>query len=139
MVDSHNDQFWANLDELLRTSEIVIDRPQGSQHPRLPHIVYPVSYGFLRGTTGGDGAGVDIWIGESGEAAMASDSGTEALEVQAVIATVDLWKRDAEVKLVVGCAAAEVEAIMGLLNERDSFQGIVIWREGKGDRHAPCC
>lgn len=41
----YDEDFWQALDELIRTSEIVIDRPRGSAHPRYPEMIYPVDYG----------------------------------------------------------------------------------------------
>ena len=40
-----NEEFWNAIDKLVAESEIVIDRPTGSSHPRYPHIVYEVAYG----------------------------------------------------------------------------------------------
>jgi inorganic pyrophosphatase len=45
-------RFWALVDELIATSEIVIDRPGGSAHPRVPEIVYPFNYGYQSITVG---------------------------------------------------------------------------------------
>ena len=62
-------KFWAAAEQLLATSEIVIDRPKGSQHPRRPEAIYPVAYGYLRGTTAADGEGIDIWVGSRSQRA----------------------------------------------------------------------
>lgn len=56
-------RFWDRADELVASSEVVIDRPRGSLHPRWGHVVYPLDYGYLAGTTAMDGGGVDVWIG----------------------------------------------------------------------------
>src|SRR5579884_3172446 len=80
-----DERFWALADELVRSHAIVIDRPRGSQHPRMPEIVYPLDYGFLDGTVAVDGGGVDVWRGSLPE-----------LRVTAIIATVDVYKGDAE-------------------------------------------
>ncbi len=32
-----NEEFWNAIDKLVAESEIVIDRPTGSSHPRYPH------------------------------------------------------------------------------------------------------
>ena len=93
--------FWTHLDELVATSEIVIDRPSGSRHPRYPGIVYPLDYGYLAGTSGGDGNEIDIWRG--------SMTGPR---LDAVVCTVDLHKRDTEVKLLLGCTQAEKDTIL---------------------------
>ena len=61
-----HEDFWNALDELVNTSEIVIDRPKGSAHPRFPDFIYRVDYGYLKNTASMDGAGIDVWVG-SGE------------------------------------------------------------------------
>ena len=93
--------FWHALDTLVSTSEIVIDRPRGSVHPRYPDVIYPLDYGYLRGTTSGDGKGIDVWIGTR-----------EVRHVSGVILTVDLLKRDSEVKILLCCTPEEVQTIL---------------------------
>ena len=39
--------FWSAIDSLIAQSEIAIDRPKGTKHPRFDFI-YPVSYGYLK-------------------------------------------------------------------------------------------
>ena len=97
-----SEQFWTHLDHLLESSQIVVDRPQGSAHPRYPDVIYPLDYGYLDNTSGGDGDGIDIWLG--------SLSGHET--IIGAIATVDLSKRDAELKLLVNCTEAEIQIVM---------------------------
>lgn len=58
-MDSYNEDFWKALDELVSNSEIVIDRPRGSAHPRFPNFIYKVDYGYLKNTSSMDGAGID--------------------------------------------------------------------------------
>ncbi len=60
---SYNEEFWKALDELVNKSEIVIDRPKGSKHPKFPDFIYPVDYGYLKDTASMDGPGIDVWIG----------------------------------------------------------------------------
>ena len=50
-VESVHFEFWNALDELVSHSEIVIDRPKGSVHPRFPGFIYRVDYGYLKNTT----------------------------------------------------------------------------------------
>jgi hypothetical protein len=40
--------------DLVRSSELVIERPRGSCHPRHPAIVYPLDYGYLKSTSSSD-------------------------------------------------------------------------------------
>ncbi|MDI9915423.1 inorganic diphosphatase [Rhodococcus sp. IEGM 1379] len=48
---------------MARTSNIVIDRLKGIAHPRIPHFMYPVDYGYLAATISGDGDGIDVFVG----------------------------------------------------------------------------
>ena len=98
MADS---SFWNTLDQLLASSQIVIDRPKGTPHPRFPNMLYPLDYGYLAGTMSVDGGGIDVWVGSE-----------DRREAKAVICTVDLLKRDIEVKVLLGCSEADVEAIL---------------------------
>ena len=93
-------RFWRVFDELLRASRIRVDRPAGSTHPRFPDFVYPHDYGYLEDTRGGDGQGIDVWIGSMPER-----------ELTGVLVTVDAEKRDAEVKLLLGCTPEEAERL----------------------------
>jgi len=56
-------KFWQAIDSLLLESEIIIDRPGGSVHPRYPDFKYPLDYGYLKGTKAMDGGGIDVWRG----------------------------------------------------------------------------
>jgi len=111
------DSFWIALDSLVRNSEIVIDRPKGSHHPWYPELVYPVDYGYLKNTSSMDGGGIDIWRGTD-----------IAGKIDAVICTVDLYKKDSEIKILIGCSAAEKALIMGFLNRGESMKGLLIER-----------
>ena len=94
------ESFWTHLEALVKSSELVIERRRGSCHPRHPGLVYPLDYGYLKGTSGGDGADIDVWRGSLPEGRL-----------NAVVCTVDLEKRDAEVKLLLGCTRAEQQAV----------------------------
>lgn len=97
--------FWNALNELVQTHEVVIDRPAGSSHPRDPNDIYPLDYGYLKGTSSNDGDGIDTWIGAQGSEV-----------VNAVIVTVDLLKHDSEIKILLGCTKEETEVIMARQN-----------------------
>lgn len=58
-----NREFWTALDDLVNQSEIIIDRPKDTVHPRHPGFIYKVDYGFLKHTTSMDGEGIDVWVG----------------------------------------------------------------------------
>jgi inorganic pyrophosphatase len=84
--------FWTHLEIFIQSSELVIDRPKGSRHPRDTSVIYPLDYGYLKGTSGGDGEAIDVWQGSLPDRRL-----------DAVVCTVDLAKRDAEIKLLLGC------------------------------------
>lgn len=102
-----NDRFWTRADELVATSEVVIDRPRSSVHPRYAAGIYPLDYGHLSGTIAMDGGEVDLWRGSLPEP-----------RVTGAILTVDTLKRDAEVKLLLGCTRAEAETAVAFHNAR---------------------
>jgi inorganic pyrophosphatase len=97
--------FWESLDRLVSESRLVIDRPKGSQHPRYSDVIYPLDYGYLEGTTTLDGGGLDIWVGRMPQKSLT-----------ALVLTVDLLKRDIEIKLLLGCTQDEQGQILDFLN-----------------------
>jgi len=113
----NDSEFWDAVDALLQTSQIVIDRPKGSTHPRFPHIRYPLDYGYLAGTTSMDGGGIDLWRGSLPN--QAADG---------LICTVDLMKHDSEIKLLLGCTETEKQIILSFHNDSPYRKGILIQR-----------
>jgi inorganic pyrophosphatase len=111
------ESFWTYLDVLLQSAELVIDRPKGTSHPRYPSLVYPLDYGYLKGTLGGDGNGLDVWRG----------TGTQA-KLDAIVCTVDLLKRDVEVKLLVGCTEKEKTTVCDFHNDSEYMVAILLKR-----------
>ena len=114
-----NGAFWEALDKLIRDSEVVIDRPKGTVHPRYADLIYPVDYGYLKDTASMDGAGIDVWVGTDGK------------RVDAIICTVDLMKRDSEIKILIGCTEEEKALIYQIHNESEYMKGILVRRDLK--------
>ena len=108
--------FWKYLDSLIQSAELVIDRPKDSPHPRYPLMVHPVNYGYLKGTLSGDGHELDVWRG----------SLTEEM-LDAVVCTVDLLKKDVEVKLLLGCTDDEKVILCDFLGGSE-FRAAVLLR-----------
>lgn len=106
--------YWQALDELVCSSEIIIDRPANSSHPKFDNIIYPFDYGYLKGTTGGDGEGIDVWVN------------AKERNVTGVVTTVDLFKKDAEVKLLVGFNEAEMIEIEAFHNVSQQFARLIV-------------
>ena len=115
-MDGYNGEFWKALDELVSSSEIVIDRPRGYVHPRFPNFIYKVDYGYLKDTASMDGAGIDVWVGSGDK------------KVDAIMCIVDLMKRDSEIKILVGCTEEEKQEVYKTHNETQYMEGVLIRR-----------
>ena len=111
-------EFWNAIDKLVSDSEIVIDRPKGARHPKYPDMLYEVDYGYLKGTSAMDGGGIDIWKGTD-----------EGQKVDAIMCTVDLLKKDTEIKILIGCTEIEKEKIYYFHNSSEYMKGILLRRE----------
>ena len=114
----HETEFWLALDALVCASDVVIDRPKGSHHPRFPSFIYPLDYGYLKNTSSMDGGGIDVWRGSDPKR-----------QIDAVICTVDLMKKDSEIKILIGCTEEEKQAALAIHNESVYMKGIMIRRE----------
>ncbi len=113
-----NEEFWNMLDDLVGQSEIVIDRPKGSAHPKFPHMIYQVDYGYLKHTTSMDGEGIDVWVGSAPEP-----------QIDAIMCVVDARKKDSEIKILIGCTEQEKSKIYEFHNHSQYMKGILIRRE----------
>ena len=98
-----NNEFWQAIDSLASSGRIVIDRPKGSSHPKY--------------TTSMDGGGIDVWRGS-----LTSN------KVDSIICTVDLMKKDSEIKLLMGCTEEETKIIYEFHNNSEFMKGILIKR-----------
>ena len=113
-----NSEFWTALEQLVNDSEIIIDRPKGSAHPKYPDFIYRIDYGYLKNTSSMDGQGIDVWAGTD-----------KNKRIDAVMCIVDLMKRDSEIKILIGCTEEEKEIIFQTHNETECMKGILIRRE----------
>ena len=101
----------------MEQSEIIIDRPKGSVHPVHPDFIYQVDYGFLRNTSSMDREGIDISAGSDPTAG-----------IDAILCTVDLLKRDSEIKILLDCTEEEKMLIYKAHNDTSCMKGILIRR-----------
>jgi len=99
-----DDYAWSEWERLIATRGIIIDRPKGSMHPRFPDLIYPVDYGYIPETTGGDGVEVDIFAGDA------------ASGLAGVLLTEDSIKGDREIKLLWNLTEDEATAVGRMLN-----------------------
>ncbi|MDR3085665.1 MAG: inorganic pyrophosphatase [Christensenellaceae bacterium] len=112
-----NPEFWLALDRLIEQNKPVIDRPKGSAHPRYPGMIYPLDYGYLRGTSAQDGGGIDCFLGSQAEAALAG-----------ILVTVDLLKRESEIKLLLGCTCEEMALAQAFLSDSCQMKALLVER-----------
>ena len=95
---------WHVWERIVHTRGYVIDRALSEAHPRYPDIIYPIDYGYIRGTLSSDNEEVDIFVG----------SGNNGLV--GCILTTDFRRRDQEVKFIFNCTSAEIYIINGFIN-----------------------
>lgn len=107
---------WEHWAAELRTRGVVIDRARGTPHPRFAAAIYPVDYGYVPGTVGGDGAPADVFVGSEPEGGLVD-----------VVITHDALKDDDEVKLLWGTTEAEIAAILTIL-KRGFMSGRLVLR-----------
>ena len=113
----YDQSFWRALDILLKSCEVIIDRPKGAQHPRYPDCIYPLDYGYLKGTLSLDNSGIDIWKGSNNKNS-----------INGILCTIDLHKKDSEIKILIDCNQEEKGKILDFHNEKD-MHAILIDRE----------
>ena len=117
MLETYNKSFWEVIDALVSSGKIVVDRPKGSVHPRFPNIKFEVDYGYIENTSAMDGGGIDVWLGSLADK-----------KVNAIICTVDLMKKDSEIKLLIGCTEEEINTVYEFHNDSEFMKGILIRR-----------
>ena len=104
-MNQSNNDFWLNLDRLVTSCNLRVDRPKGTPHPRYQSFIYPLDYGHLEDTRSGDGEGIDVWLGS-----------LPVRKVTAIICSLDLEKRDSEIKILLGCTVQETQDILRVHN-----------------------
>ena len=114
-MNKFDNDFWLGLDKLIAESEIVIDRPKGSCHPRYADFKYLLDYGYLKNTASPDGEGIDVWVG-SGER-----------KTDAIMCIIDLTKKDSEIKILLGCTEEEKQIVYNTHNT-PFMKGIMVRR-----------
>lgn len=105
-IPSHTPEFWQYIEKLVTESEIVIDRPKNTAHPKYGNFIYPVDYGFLKGTKASDNNEIDIWVGSA-----------KNNKINGILCTVDPVKKDTETKIIYSCTKQEISLIYDKMNE----------------------
>lgn len=109
-----SEPFWQKLDSLVVSSEIAIDRPRGTTHPRYPEFIYPLDYGYLKETSSGDRGGIDLWRGS-----------LPGQQVTGVVVTIDLYKHDSEIKILLDCTREEMVMIAEIHNQGEQAEMLI--------------
>lgn len=112
----NNAYFWQKLDTLYVSSSLVIHSMKNTKHPKY-NLIYPTDSGYLKDTHSNDGSDIDIFVGSKKEA-----------KIEALALSVDILKRDSEIKLLVGCTEEEIYKIMQFLNDTEFQKAILIRR-----------
>ena len=120
MMDITGAAFWNEIADLVVSRQIVLDRPRGTAHPRYPELIYPLDYGYLENTSAADGDGIDVWIGSQ-----------DNQNLIGILCSYDTVKRDAEIKLLLGCTEADVKTI---LNFNSTFMRYLYVPNPQGDK-----
>ena len=114
-----NQLFWQNLQKLVDDSKIIIDRPKGSHHPKFPDApAYPLDYGYVKNTKSMDGEGIDCFVGS-----------LKNKIISGILCTIDMIKRDTEIKILIGCTLNEINIAYDHLNKPNFFKAILITKE----------
>ena len=111
-------EFWRAMERLIADSEIVIERARETRHPEHPQIVYPLDYGCLKGTSSSDGEEIDLFLGSE-----------SSRRLNGAFVTVDLEKRDCEIKLLIGCTGDEIRTVDRFFNDYASMKGLLLLRK----------
>lgn len=113
-----HDHFpWSRWDRCIERRGITIDRSFGTAHPDFPSVVYPLDYGFVPGTTGTDGEGIDAFVGTSEQGLVG------------LLLTTDHRQADREVKLLVDCTPPDIYTAHGFINyDRSLLEGVLVLR-----------
>ena len=117
MILNHDNEFWSAIDDIVSSGNIIIDRHKGTTHPQYPNIKYELDYGYIENTSSMDGGGIDVWRGSLPEQ-----------RVNAIICTVDLMKKDSEIKLLIGCNEEEIKSVYEFHNSTEFMKGMLIHR-----------
>jgi inorganic pyrophosphatase len=115
---NYDSEFWVLLNKLVSENEIIIDRPKGTRHPKYNNIIYELDYGYIKNTAAMDGNEIDVFKGS-----------LNSKNVCTIICTVDLLKKDIEIKILLGCTVIEKKKVYEFLNNSDFMKAIIIEKE----------
>ena len=97
-------KFFKNLEKLITENGILIERKAGTSHPNFPDFLYTVDYGHINGTRSRDGNEIDIFVGTCNNG------------VFGVLVTLDMYKKDSEIKVLFNCNDDEISKTLLMMN-----------------------
>ena len=115
-----NNEFWEYLEKIVNENEVIIDRPKGTRHPKYENVLYVVDYGCIKNIQSMDRTGIDVFIGSETNK-----------NIDAIICTIDLLKKDSEIKVLIGCNEIEKMEIYNFLNNSDFLKAILVKRNNR--------
>jgi len=65
-----------------------------------------------------DNSGIDVWKGSKNET-----------EINGIFCTIDLFRKDSEIKILVGCTDDEIKKIQIFYDSFESSKGLLILRQ----------
>ncbi|MBP7807447.1 inorganic pyrophosphatase [Candidatus Saccharibacteria bacterium] len=108
------EDLFKTLSRIVAESQVVIDRPKGSTHPRYPDYTYPLDYGYLEGTLSQDGGGIDVWLGRG-----------DQKTITGILVIADALKKDSEIKVLLGCDESEMQQALEKSNQGDMSAALI--------------
>jgi inorganic pyrophosphatase len=108
-------EFWEYINNLVKNNEIIIDRPKGTWHPKYNDVVYEIDYGYIKDTRTTDNGGIDVFKGS-----------LHSKNVNTIMCTIDLLKKDIEIKILIGCTENEKQKIYDFLNNSEFMKAIML-------------
>lgn len=108
------EKLFTTLAKIVSQSQVAIDRPKGSTHPRYPDYIYPLDYGYLKGTQSQDGGGIDVWLGSG-----------DQKEITGILVIADAIKKDSEIKVLLGCNEEEMKQALEKSNQGDMSAALI--------------
>jgi inorganic pyrophosphatase len=108
-------EFWEYISKLVKNNEIIIDRPKGTRHAKYNDVVYEIDYGYIKDTRTTDNCGIDVFKGS-----------LHNKNVNTIMCTIDLLKKDIEIKILIGCTEYEKKKIYEFLNNSKFMKAIII-------------
>ena len=112
MKSDYQNNFWNNLEKILKKSKIIIDYKKGSLFNGYKDIICPVDFGYLK-SDWEDDEQLDIFIG----------SDKETKEIDTVLCSMDMINKVSDIKILYQCTKKEKKKLFKIFNK---LQGSIL-------------